>query len=75
MIMTSNKTYQDFGLPPPITKLTVEQDLKMRLIEDKLKETYYDKKDDIITVFLALQRQNFVMGNSLKNLIEHIVIN
>ncbi len=43
----------------------------MRIIEDRLKETYYDHKDDIINVFLALQRQNFVLGNSLKNLIEH----
>jgi hypothetical protein len=25
---------------------------------------------DIITVFLAMQRQNFVMGNSIKNLIK-----
>ena len=73
--MITNKTYQDYGLPPPVTKLTLEQDLKMRLIEDKLNEVYHDKKEDIITVFLALQKQNFVMGNSLKNLIEHIVLN
>ena len=72
--MITNKTYQDYGLPPPVTKLTLEQDLKMRLIEDRLNEVYHDKKDDIITVFLALQKQNFVMGNSLKNLIEHIVL-
>jgi len=24
---------------------------------------------DIVTVFLAMQKQNFVMGNSIKNLI------
>ena len=72
--MITNKTYQDYGLPPPVTKLTLEQDLKMRLIEDRLNEVYHDKKEDIITVFLALQKQNFVMGNSLKNLIEHIVL-
>ena len=64
---------QDYGLPPPVTKLTMEQDLKMRVIEDKLNETYHERKKEIITVFLALQRQNFVMGNSIKNLIEHIV--
>ncbi len=52
----------------------MEQDLKMRVIEDRLRETYDHKKEDIITVFLALQKQNFVMGNSLKNLIEHIVL-
>ena len=45
----------------------------MRVIEDKLNETYHERKKEIITVFLALQRQNFVMGNSIKNLIEHIV--
>ena len=26
--------------------------------------------EDIVTVFLAMQRQNFVMGNSIKNLIK-----
>ena len=72
--MITNKTYQDYGLPPPVKQLTMEQDLKMRLIEDRLNEVYHDKKEDIITVFLALQKQNFVMGNSLKNLIEHIVL-
>ena len=72
--MITNKKYQDYGLPTPVTQLTMEQDLKMRLIEDRLNEVYHDKKEDIITVFLALQKQNFVMGNSLKNLIEHIVL-
>jgi len=46
----------------------MEQDLRMRLIEDRLNSGDVDIKD-IITVFLALQRQNFVMGNSLNNLI------
>ena len=72
--MISNREMSDYGLPPPVTKLTMEQDLKMRVIEDRIRETYSDRKEDIITVFLALQRQNFVMGNSLKNLIEHIVL-
>ena len=71
MIMIPQHRLPSSGLPPSITKLTMEQDLKMRIIEDRLKETYYDHKDDIINVFLALQRQNFVLGNSLKNLIEH----
>ena len=68
--MTSKRTDQSYGLPPPITKLTVEQDLKMRVIEDKLKEAYHDNKDDIIMVFMALQKQNFVLANSLQNLIQ-----
>ncbi len=48
----------------------MEQDLKMRVIEDKLKATYEENKEHIITLFLALQRQNFVLGNSLTNLLD-----
>ena len=69
MIMTSQEKNLNFGPPPPITKLTTEQDLKMRLIADKLKRDDV-KKEDIITVFLALQKQNFVLSNSLMNLID-----
>ena len=43
----------------------------MRLIKDKIEENYERNKEEIITVFLALQKQNFVLGNSLTNLIEH----
>ena len=35
-----------------------------------LNENYDNHKEDIITLFLALQKQNFVLGNSLKNLLE-----
>ncbi len=49
----------------------MEQDLQMRVLEDKLNKVYHDRKDEIITLFVALQRQNFVMGNSIKNLIDH----
>ena len=48
----------------------MEQDLKMRVLKDRLDQTYYDHKDDIITLFLALQKQNFVLGNSLSNLLK-----
>ena len=41
----------------------------MRLIADKLKRDDV-RKEDIITVFLALQKQNFVLSNSLMNLID-----
>ena len=68
--MTSTKKNLNFGLPAPITKLTVEQDLKMRILKDKLNENYDNHKEDIITLFLALQKQNFVLGNSLTNLLE-----
>tara|TARA_R100000458_G_C8009153_1_gene74007 strand:+ start:245 stop:445 length:201 start_codon:yes stop_codon:yes gene_type:complete len=43
----------------------------MRLIEDKLKESFHEHKEEITTLLLALQRQNFVLGNSLTNLINH----
>ena len=60
-----------FGhLPLPIT---TEQDFKMRVIEDNLRKNY-DKKEDVITVFLALQRQNFALSNALKKLLENAII-
>ena len=67
--MTQKNKKLDFGLPSPITKLTYEQDLRMRILEDRLNQTYHDHKKDIITLFLALQKQNFVLGNSLSNLL------
>ena len=68
--MTQKNKKLDFGLPNPITKLTYEQDLRMRILKDKLNEVYHDNKKDIITLFLALQKQNFVLGNSLTNLLK-----
>ena len=48
-------------------ELTMEQQFKMRQIEDALQTA---DKDDIITVFLALQRQTFVLGNNMTNLLK-----
>jgi len=47
----------------------MEQQFKMRRIEDALRhpETH---KDDIITLFLALQRQCFTLGNNVSNLVK-----
>jgi hypothetical protein len=42
----------------------------MRILEDRLNETYDNHKKDIIILFLALQKQNFVLGNSLTNLLK-----
>jgi len=42
----------------------------MRQIEDALKHPD-SPKEDIMTIFLALQKQNFVLGNSLTNLVKH----
>ena len=68
--MTQKNRKSSYGLPAPITKLTVEQDLKMRILKDKLNENYDNHKEDIITLFLSLQKQNFVLCNSLTNLLE-----
>ncbi len=67
--MTSKEKNQSYGIPAPITELTMEQDLQMRILDDRLNsgEVAYE---DLVTVFLAMQRQNFVMGNSIKNLIK-----
>ena len=45
----------------------------MRVIEDSLRKNY-DKKEDVITGFLALQRQNFALSNALKNLLENAIV-
>ena len=42
----------------------------MRLLEDRLNSGGVDIKD-IITVFLALQKQNFVLANSMLNLVNN----
>ena len=68
--MTSKNENRNYLLPAPITELTVEQDLKMRLLHDKIREGYHEHMEDIITLFLALQHQNFVMGNSITNLVQ-----
>jgi len=47
----------------------MEQDLKLRVLHDKLVEGYHDKKQDVITLMIALQHQNFVLGNSITNLV------
>ena len=44
----------------------MEQEFKLRQIEDGLKGA---SREDIITVFLALQHQCFVLGNNIKQLI------
>ena len=68
--MTSPTNASNFGPPPPIVELTMEQQFKMRQIEDALRHPD-SPKEDIITVFLALQKQCFVLGNSLSNLVKH----
>ena len=66
--MTSPQTDPNYGVPPPITKLTVEQEFKLKQLEITLPKKEV-RKEDIITVFLALQKQNYVLCNSITNLI------
>ena len=47
----------------------MEQDLKLRNIYDALNKPE-TRREDIITFLMALQKQNFVLGNSLTNLVE-----
>ena len=48
-------------------ELTMEQQFKLRQIADMLETA--DKKD-IITVYLALQKQNFCLANTVTNLVK-----
>ena len=66
--MTLQKKNRSSGPPPPITKLTTEQEFKMRQLEIALPKDE-TRKEDIITIFLALQKQNFVLINSITNLL------
>jgi|TARA_B100000085_G_scaffold236739_1_gene225496 hypothetical protein len=45
----------------------MEQQFKLRQIEDLMKEA---NKEDIITVYLALQKQNFCLANTVTNLVK-----
>ena len=47
----------------------MEQQFKLKQIEDALRHPE-SPKEDIITIFLALQRQCFVLGNSMSNLVK-----
>lgn len=51
----------------PVLELTMEQQFNIRQIEELLKKA---DKEDIITVFLALQTQCHVMRNTISKLIE-----
>lgn len=45
----------------------MEQQFKIRRLNDLLPEA---KKEDIITIFMALQHQNFVLSNTVSNLVK-----
>ena len=45
----------------------MEQSFKLRRLEDMLPKA---DKEDIITLFMALQRQNFALANTVSNLVK-----
>ena len=45
----------------------MEQQFKLRRLEDLLPSA---EKKDIITIFMALQHQNFVLSNTVSNLVK-----
>jgi len=51
----------------PITTLTMEQEFKLRRLDDLLPKA---DKEDIITLFMALQEQCFVLGNNVSQLVK-----
>jgi len=65
--MTQSNTPSFLGPPPPIIEPTVEQSFKLRRLEDLLPKA---DKEDIITLFMALQRQNFALANTVSNLVK-----
>ena len=48
-------------------ELTMEQQFKLRRLDDLLPSA---EKKDIITVFMALQHQNYVLSNTVSNLVK-----
>jgi hypothetical protein len=50
-----------------VIDLTMEQQFKLRRIKDLLPDA---DKEDIITLFEALQHQNFVLSNTVSNLVK-----
>ena len=55
------------GPPLPVTELTMEQEFKLRRMDDLLPAA---DKADIITLLMALQHQNFCLCNTVSNLVK-----
>jgi len=51
----------------PVMEMTMEQEFSYRRIADLLPEA---QKEDIITIYLALQKQNYCLSNTIKKLLE-----
>ena len=55
-------------LPPIVFELTYEQQFEMRKLENNIKEA---DRDTILECVSALIRHNFVLKNTISNLIHH----
>ena len=51
----------------PVTQMTMEQEFALKRLTDLLPKA---EKDDIITILLALQRQNYALTNTVKQLLK-----
>ena len=48
----------------------MEQDLQLRKLHDQVQLNYFTNKHDVVIILMALQRQNYVLGNSITNLVQ-----
>ncbi len=67
MTMTQNNLDPSYGLPPmPVTDITLEQEFKLKRMEDLLKKC---PAEDMIPLFLQLQKTNFILTNNISQLL------
>ena len=71
MIMTSSNENPSYGAlpPPPVLELTLEQQFRLQQITAQVNKPEV-RKEDLITLFLALTEQNYCLTNSIKNLLK-----
>ena len=65
MIQSTDESFP--GPPPPVLELTMEQQFKLRRIKDLMPEA---DKEDVIELLMALQEQNFILSNTVINLVK-----
>ena len=66
--MTSKTTDPYYGFPPmPITDITIEQEFKMKRMEDLLQKC---PPQEMIKLFLDLQKTNFILTNNIGQLLK-----
>lgn len=54
-------------IPPPVLTLTMEQQLKLRVLEDAVKNS---PREDVELLTHSLQKQVFMLQNTLSNLVK-----